>query len=241
MKKRLVLISSALLLAVIMAVYAAETQKGPVEQKAVPMGMVMPGQAGNNLANFPETPPLFIKFGEIGDPAGKLGKLEWVQKRVDFKPGEDGTIYVVEFWATWCVPCRYSAPHLTELQKKYQDQNVKIIGISAGEDSDTVWRFVRKMGKYMDYSVAVDTVGTAYWNYQLKYNAEGIPQAYLIDENGKVIWVDHPGRLDEPLERAVKLRDARALERTKANTVQESSGHSAENAGGTDRAELNQE
>jgi thiol-disulfide isomerase/thioredoxin len=55
---------------------------------------------------------------KIGDPAARLKGLQWV------KGGpvklQKGNIYVVEFWATWCPPCRVSIPHLTKLQKKIQ-------------------------------------------------------------------------------------------------------------------------
>src|SRR5262245_10516457 len=68
------------------------------------------------------------------------------------KQFDKGKIYVVEFWATWCGPCRESIPHLTELQKKYQD--VVFIGVSVWEESQAkVEPFVKKMGEKMDYRV----------------------------------------------------------------------------------------
>ena len=65
---------------------------------------------------------------KLGTPAPPLTGLEWVKNGpVEMKPG---TVYVVEFWATWCPPCRVSIPHLTELQHKYKDKNLVIVGIS---------------------------------------------------------------------------------------------------------------
>ena len=66
---------------------------------------------------------------KLGDPAAPLSIKEWVKgKPVDVKDGKN--IYVVEFWATWCGPCRTSIPHLTELQKKFKDKGVVFVGVS---------------------------------------------------------------------------------------------------------------
>ena len=65
---------------------------------------------------------------ELGDPAAQLKYLKWVKgEPVRIKKG---SIYIVEFWATWCGPCKVSIPHLTEMQAKYKDKGVTIIGVS---------------------------------------------------------------------------------------------------------------
>src|SRR5262245_54681841 len=66
----------------------------------------------------------------VGDPAPKLEVKEFV-KGDAVKSFDKGKVYVVEFWATWCGPCRTSIPHLTELQKKHKD--VTFIGVSVFE------------------------------------------------------------------------------------------------------------
>src|SRR5262245_39648978 len=60
---------------------------------------------------------------------------------------------VVEFWATWCPPCRDSIPHLTELQHKYHER-LQIVGLT-NEDRETVEPFLEEMGASMDYSVGL--------------------------------------------------------------------------------------
>ena len=73
------------------------------------------------------------------------------------KAFERGKIYVVEFWATWCGPCRTSIPHLTELQRQRPD--VTFIGVSILEsDQAAVEPFVKEMGDQMSYRVALDSV-----------------------------------------------------------------------------------
>src|SRR5579871_321929 len=95
----------------------------------------------------------------MGDPAPKIMVAKFVKGEPVTK-FEKGKFYVVEFWATWCGPCRVSIPHLTELQKKYKD--VTFIGVSAFERGDNietnVAKFVSDMGSKMDYRVAMDQI-----------------------------------------------------------------------------------
>src|SRR5262249_37587197 len=81
---------------------------------------------------------------KLGDPAPKLDVKEFIKG--DPVPSlEKGKVYVVEFWAPWCPPCRTSIPHLTELQKKHKD--AVFIGVSIAERNQAgVKPFVEQMG-----------------------------------------------------------------------------------------------
>src|SRR5688572_6824044 len=67
----------------------------------------------------------------IGDPAPAIQVAEWVQGKPVAK-FEPGSMYVVEFWATWCGPCKVAIPHLNELSKTYAGK-VQFIGVSVSE------------------------------------------------------------------------------------------------------------
>ena len=96
-----------------------------------------------------------------------MAVAHWVKgDPVDISSG----VHVVEFWATWCPPCRTSIPHLTEIQEKFADRGVKIIGVSK-EKLGTVEPFVEKMGDKMAYTVAID--GGVAKDYMGKYNIGG--------------------------------------------------------------------
>ena len=113
-----------------------------------------------------------------------------------------GGVHVVEFWATWCPPCRTSIPHLTKLQEKYLDQGVNIIGVSK-EKLGTVEPFVEKMGDKMAYTVAIDS-GTLSRDYMEKYNIGGIPHAFVLKDS-EVVWNGHPmDKLEAAIENALK-------------------------------------
>lgn len=129
---------------------------------------------------------------ELGDPAAPLAIAEWVKgKPVTLAEGKGKTIYVVEFWATWCPPCRTSIPHLTEMQKKFKDQGVVFIGVT-DESVDKVKPFVEKMAEKMDYVVAVDKDKQTSKGYMEAYDINGIPHAFIVDKECRVVWQGHP-------------------------------------------------
>lgn len=143
----------------------------------------------------------------IGDAAPPLSIKSWVQGGpITFKPGQ---VTVVEFWATWCPPCRTSIPHINKIQKQYADKQVVVVGVS-NEAKKTVAAFIKKMGKDMTYPVAIgDDKMTA--GYMQAYNVRGIPHAFVVDAEGKISWHGHPmSGMDVAIEAALAKRDAAA-------------------------------
>lgn len=139
--------------------------------------------------------------GELGMKAPPLTIQEWVKGRpVQVgKPG-DTNLYVVEFWATWCGPCRVSIPHLTQLQKRFADRGVVFIGIS-DEPVEKVKPFVQEMGAKMDYTVAVDREQQTSQDYLTPFEVQGIPHAFVVGRDGRILWEGHPMmNLDKAIE-----------------------------------------
>lgn len=97
---------------------------------------------------------------------------------------------IVEFWATWCPPCRASIPHLNELYAKYRDRGLVIIGIT-NEDRPTVEKFLK--GLPIKYAVAFDEGGKMGQHFRIR----GIPHAFLVNADGKIVWQGHPMALRE--------------------------------------------
>jgi thiol-disulfide isomerase/thioredoxin len=139
---------------------------------------------------------------QLGDPAAPLKITEWTKgKSVDLAAAKGKQIVVVEFWATWCPPCRASIPHLTELQKKFPD--VAFVGVS-DEDADVVKKFVTKMGDQMDYTVAVDKDQQTSDGYMKAYGIDSIPHAFIVGKDGNILWEGHPmDGLDEALQQVI--------------------------------------
>lgn len=147
----------------------------------------------------------FSFSAEIGDPAASLDIAEWVKgDAVSLADVKGKKIIVVEFWATWCGPCRTSIPHLTELQKKFADRGVVVIGVS-DEDASKVRSFADQMGEKMDYTVAVDNNRRTSQGYMTAYGQNGIPHAFIVDLEGRVAWHGHPmSGLDKALDKLAK-------------------------------------
>ncbi|MHC5118508.1 MAG: peroxiredoxin family protein [Planctomycetota bacterium] len=136
-----------------------------------------------------EPAPETATKSQLGQKAAALEGLTYVKGQPVTLT--EGKVYVVEFWATWCPPCRTSIPHLTEIQKQFKDKGVTVIGIS-NEGVNTVKPFVEKMGDKMDYTVAVDTGGKAGAGYMDAFGQGGIPTAFIVDAKGNIAWVGHP-------------------------------------------------
>lgn len=120
----------------------------------------------------------------IGKELPALG-VEYVDKE---KPDLKGKPAIVEFWATWCPPCRATIPHLNEINKKYQGKLV-VVGIT-DEDKQTIATF--RKANPMEYNVAIDKKDLGQ-----KLGVTGIPHAFLVDKDGKVVWEGHPGQLED--------------------------------------------
>ncbi len=141
---------------------------------------------------------------QLGDPAPALRIAQWIKgKPVDLKAGKGKQVFVIEFWATWCPPCRKAIPHLSEIQKKYKDKGVVVVGITE-EEPDIVKPFVKEAGDNMDYTVAVDRDGTMNEAYMEAFGIDGIPHAFIVDKEGRIAWHGHPEvGMDKALEEIV--------------------------------------
>lgn len=91
-----------------------------------------------------------------------------------------GQVVVLDFFATWCPPCRESIPHLIDLNKRYGKQGLQVVGMSMDEDGEQVVRnFMAE--KNITYPVTVINQQTA-----SSYSIRSIPTMYIIDKQGKI-------------------------------------------------------
>lgn len=142
-----------------------------------------------------------VKNLKVGDPAPGLDIEKWV-KNGETKI-EEGNVYIVEFWATWCGPCKRAIPHLTELQKELGEDGLTIIGVST-EEVGLVEKFVKSQGSKMEYTVAVDRQQGTSRAWFDAAGLKGIPASFIVDRKGKIAYIGNPHQEDfEPTLRQV--------------------------------------
>lgn len=119
---------------------------------------------------------------------------------------ERGSIYVLEFWATWCIPCKAAMTHLSTLAQAYKGQII-IIGVNAYEEDSTpmekIRSFVDSMGQRMDYHVVTGDSNFMVVDWMEASGERGIPKTFVVDEKGKLAWIGHPKDLVEVLQKIV--------------------------------------
>jgi peptide-methionine (R)-S-oxide reductase len=122
----------------------------------------LPAHAGDKPAPAPEW--------QLQDLQGKTIKLS------DYR----GKVVVLNFWATWCAPCKAELPGFIELQKKYENKGMTFIGLSADQETKAVPPFIKARG--IDYPILIATPAVI-----STYEAQALPTTYLIDRNGNII------------------------------------------------------
>ena len=130
-------------------------------------------------------------FGRATNMQGKPAPKFFVQEWITPEPPKSNRVRVVEFWATWCPPCRKSIPHLNKLTKHFKNK-VSFIGVSA-ETQQKVTAFIAKMP--MEYGVAIDATK----QMQTAISCSAIPLALVISYDNIVRWQGNPSKLTKQI------------------------------------------
>ena len=101
-----------------------------------------------------------------------------------------GKIVYVDFWASWCGPCRRSFPWMNEMQQKYGSKGFVVVGVNVDKKRTDADKFLAQ--NPASFTIAFDEAGTTPSAYAVK----GMPSSYLIDGTGKIVYVER-GFLDE--------------------------------------------
>jgi cytochrome c biogenesis protein CcmG, thiol:disulfide interchange protein DsbE len=109
---------------------------------------------------------------------------------------EDNIFYIVNIWASWCVPCRVEHPLLMELSK---NQSIKIIGLNYKDNLSNAKNFINKFGN--PYSkILIDSDGTL----SIEFGAYGVPETFIIDKKKKIIK-NYVGPINQEIVNEIKL------------------------------------
>lgn len=116
-----------------------------------------------------------------------------------------GQLLIVNFWATWCPPCREEMPSMNRAWHQVKDEGIAMVAINVGEDEDTVFTFT---GDYpVDFPILLDQDSSTVNRWPVR----GLPTTFVIDPQGRLVYQAIGGRAwDDPklLDRIRTLKQA---------------------------------
>jgi thiol-disulfide isomerase/thioredoxin len=136
---------------------------------------------------------------EAGQPAPDIALTDAAGKIVQLASLRGKAVYL-DFWASWCAPCRQSFPWMNALQEKYAAAGLVVVGVNVDQKRDAADRFLAEVPAR--FRIAYDGAGAAPKAYGIK----AMPSSVLIDPAGKVILVHGGFRPEETGELDAKIR-----------------------------------
>lgn len=103
--------------------------------------------------------------------------------------GLKGKVVMVDFWASWCLPCLKSFPWLSEMQAKYRDRGLVVVGINLDKTTAEAEKFLKRVPH--DFTILYDPAGAV----AAAYSVKAMPSSYLIDRKGGLV-LEHGGFRD---------------------------------------------
>ena len=143
-----------------------------------------------------------LAFGSGDGAAGKLAKGEhppapaFTLSRLDAAAGDlslaslKGKPVVVNFWASWCVPCKGEAPALQKTFQQYRSQGLVVLGVDAQDFRGDAKRFAKRYG--LTYPIVYDGSGSTLG----KWGVTGFPETFFVDRSGKLVGERIQGGID---------------------------------------------
>jgi len=135
-----------------------------------------PSWAGQSMKEFEDKKPA-PEF-TLKDMDGEMHSLS------DYR----GKTLIINFWATWCPPCRAELPSMNRAWKKVKDDNIVMLAINVGEDEDTIFSFLGD--NPIDFTVLLDDSG----NMIKTWPVRGLPTTFVLDSEGRLVYQAIGGR-----------------------------------------------
>jgi peroxiredoxin len=152
------------------------------------LNMILLGLAMGLLANAQ------VRVGQVAPEIALPNAKDSIVTLSSFK----GKVVLLDFWASWCYPCRESIPGVVKLYNKYKDKGFEVVAVSI-DSKRSEWK---KASKYfrLPYTSLLDPKG---WNATVidTYGINGIPATFLLDKEGRIVAIDEEG---PALEAAIK-------------------------------------
>ncbi len=129
------------------------------------------------------TPSLRFAFGAPTEAAKRGASNDFTLTQLDGRPwtlsAQRGKVVLVNFWATWCPPCRMETPELVALKTAYASRPFEVVGISMDEDKDTVPGFVKRYN--INYPILLPNGPVSFGG-----DVSALPTSFLVDQQGRI-------------------------------------------------------
>jgi len=145
--------------------------------------------------------PLAAPAALPGEPAPALSLPDASGRTVALESLRGKVVYV-DFWASWCGPCKRSFPWMNEMAQKYGAKGLAIVAVNLDRKRDDADRFLRATPA--EFTVVFDPTGSVPAAWQVK----GMPSSYLVDASGKVLMVESGFRDDRKVDVEERIRAA---------------------------------
>lgn len=130
-------------------------------------------------------PPRSVPDFSLPDMDGELHTLQ------DYR----GKVVLINFWATWCPPCRREMPALQELNNKLGDEAFAVLAINQWEDADHVFAYMGDLNVFPSFPILFDPESKV----SAEFGVKGLPTSFLLDKQGRVVFRAVGGRaFDHP-------------------------------------------
>jgi thiol-disulfide isomerase/thioredoxin len=138
-----------------------------------------------------DLPPLTHALTPIASPQPAPAlKLRDLDGKVHDLVSLKGKLVVVNFWATWCPPCRREMPSLERLRQRLENKGLAVLAVDVGEDVDTVFSFTGQLDPAPAFPLLLDQDSTVMQGWKVR----GLPTTFVVDARGRVIYRAIGGR-----------------------------------------------
>ena len=131
----------------------------------------------------------YYSVKNVGSSAGskQLVDFEWTENSKDKKLSDyKGKVILLNFWATWCPPCRKELPALSQIADEFKGKNFQMIGVSVDENPSALTSFLQSNS--LSYTILHNNSGLLEKYMDIVGGGQNvIPQTFIIDKNGKVV------------------------------------------------------
>lgn len=106
-----------------------------------------------------------------------------------------GKVVLINFWATWCPPCRREMPSMERLAQRFKGQPLVVLAVDVGEDADTIEAFTSQLDTTLTFPILLDTRSQV----MRAWKVAGLPTTFLVDKQGRIVASAIGGReFDHP-------------------------------------------